>query len=515
MQHLSSAFGASEALRHEIEYDPTLTGAELLATVRALLATRRHAEQLICRYLADLADRVQEQGDEWLGARVQSVGGVTSHEPVEDVARRHLGLARRNTLERIRVGRALRALPQVECAFIEGELSYSRVREVTRIATATTEVVWLELARTLDMRTLERRVALANAEGDSGEWRDAMGAPDRAPATAAERLAAATADGAVHDATSVRPRERTVNGEVLGVDAANDFGLEGDCEPATRAVQVEAGAAYARGEDPREGRARAHANVEWTHSTMVRVTLELTSAAWALLQPAVDAALRESAATLHAGERLDAVVALAPAAKPRQADAGEPPLGAAPPLASESAQAGVALAPHLGIVAATAWDVVDGVRAPRGVSRAVASGATHLGISNPSAMDSVGAIDAPNMSQHVEVGGTHVAKNLPIARDLAAHARVTGELVAMGGTGTSAGSVEGNKRERGPTRAPLPGIDYAPAARVLEVMGERGGWSVDSLVDASGFLVQQVNAALIFLTLDGYVRQRAGRFVRC
>jgi hypothetical protein len=42
---------------------------------------------------------------------------------------------------------------------MEGELCYSRVREVTRVATVHSEPVWLELARRLDMRSLERRVA--------------------------------------------------------------------------------------------------------------------------------------------------------------------------------------------------------------------------------------------------------------------------------------------------------------------------------------------------------------------
>jgi DprA/Smf-like nucleotide binding protein involved in DNA uptake len=589
MQHLSSAFDASEGSRHEVEYDPTLSGPELLATVRALLATRRRAEQLICRYLADLADRVQEQRDEWLGARVQSVGEAAIREPVEDIARRHLGLRRRNTLERIRVGRALRALPQVERAFIEGELSYSRVREVTRIATATTEVVWLELARTLDMRTLERRVAQANgAMGGGGDpWLRGHAENDGDPRERRSGLG-----GVVRDATSAVPAGHAPHGEVFGADAANDCGDCGDCGD-----RGEADAAYARREDPpSEGRARAHASVEWTSPTTVRVSLELTRAAWILLQPAVDAALRESAARSYAGEGLAVVAPLAPDAKPRQADAREPSNGAEPPLASESAPLGVESAPlaseaaplsveppwvsesacaepsravqrlhgpdrvsevhapgmspqakagatHLGILGAMATDGVEGERVARGVSQAAAAGATHLGILgamatdgvdgagvprgvadaigatqpgilNPLLMDGGGEIGAPGMLGDVVVGGSHVGRALPIAPDWAGHARVAVELVAVGGRGPLAAGVDGDGGEL-PIRSTLPGIGYAPAARVLEVMGGRGGWSLDSLVEASGLLVQQVSAALTFLTLDGYVRQRAGSFVRC
>ena len=71
----------------------------------------------------------------------------------------------RDTRERVRIGRALRDLPELERAFIAGALSYSRVREVTRVATPETERDWLWLAERLDMRTLERRVAEVREEG--------------------------------------------------------------------------------------------------------------------------------------------------------------------------------------------------------------------------------------------------------------------------------------------------------------------------------------------------------------
>ena len=70
----------------------------------------------------------------------------------------------RDTRERVRVGRALRELPRVEDAFVSGEVSYSRVRELTRVAEPSTEMEWLELARTLDMQALERRVASPRRE---------------------------------------------------------------------------------------------------------------------------------------------------------------------------------------------------------------------------------------------------------------------------------------------------------------------------------------------------------------
>lgn len=48
-----------------------------------------------------------------------------------------------------------------------GRLTYSRVRELTRVATPADESVWLEAARDLSMRALERRVSLASGRSPS------------------------------------------------------------------------------------------------------------------------------------------------------------------------------------------------------------------------------------------------------------------------------------------------------------------------------------------------------------
>src|SRR5512141_6648 len=134
-------------------YRTGLATFELVAEIRGLLATERQAERLVCRYLADLADRIQARQHAELSA----------YDDELDAARLLFGLGARETRERVRVGRALRNLPEIERAFIGGELSYSRVREVTRVATADTEPNWLELSRQLDMRSLERRVAAGRA----------------------------------------------------------------------------------------------------------------------------------------------------------------------------------------------------------------------------------------------------------------------------------------------------------------------------------------------------------------
>lgn len=64
----------------------------------------------------------------------------------------------RSAREHVRVARALGELPAVREAFSRGELSYSKVRAITRIATAETEAELAEMARFATAAQLERLV---------------------------------------------------------------------------------------------------------------------------------------------------------------------------------------------------------------------------------------------------------------------------------------------------------------------------------------------------------------------
>ena len=61
--------------------------------------------------------------------------------------------------ERLRVAEALESLPSIEDALATGELSYSAVREPTRIATAKTEEAWLDACEGKNLRQIEELVA--------------------------------------------------------------------------------------------------------------------------------------------------------------------------------------------------------------------------------------------------------------------------------------------------------------------------------------------------------------------
>lgn len=70
----------------------------------------------------------------------------------------HCGLTSVVARERIRVGRALESLPRIDAAFRAGEISYSKVRAITRVASAETDKLLLGLARTSSANELERLV---------------------------------------------------------------------------------------------------------------------------------------------------------------------------------------------------------------------------------------------------------------------------------------------------------------------------------------------------------------------
>ena len=72
---------------------------------------------------------------------------------------RAMGYAPRTALERLRVARALRELPLVAEALERGALAHSAVRELSRVATAETEAVWLEAAGGKCLREIEAMVS--------------------------------------------------------------------------------------------------------------------------------------------------------------------------------------------------------------------------------------------------------------------------------------------------------------------------------------------------------------------
>ncbi|MCX6522233.1 MAG: HNH endonuclease signature motif containing protein [Actinobacteria bacterium] len=90
------------------------------------------------------------------------------------------GLASVAASERLRVAKALQELPLVKQAFWDGHLSYSKVRELTRVVTPETEHRWCEVAQHLTAGQLAKLVAAgrratrqedaAQVDGRSFRW---------------------------------------------------------------------------------------------------------------------------------------------------------------------------------------------------------------------------------------------------------------------------------------------------------------------------------------------------------
>jgi hypothetical protein len=81
------------------------------------------------------------------------------HGSFAEYVERVLGYAPRMTHEKLRVAEALETLRAVPQALREGKLSWSAVRELTRVATAHTEGEWLAAAQGRTVRDVERLVS--------------------------------------------------------------------------------------------------------------------------------------------------------------------------------------------------------------------------------------------------------------------------------------------------------------------------------------------------------------------
>lgn len=130
------------------------SGAQVEARLRQLAAAARPLR----RALAAVAARLVE---------------TRAYEPLcyarlGDYARERAGLSARQLRELARVHRALVAVPRLERALLAGELPWSKVRLVARVAAASDVEAWIARARALPIRGLEQAVRRAAAAADSG-----------------------------------------------------------------------------------------------------------------------------------------------------------------------------------------------------------------------------------------------------------------------------------------------------------------------------------------------------------
>jgi hypothetical protein len=135
-----------------------------------------------------------------------------------DYGRERLGLSERELHELARVDRALADLPRIEASLCSGELGWTKVRLLCRVATASDEASWLALAGVVSARELARRVRAVEREAhDAADAHRAYecagedGDTDEQPA----RLRIACADHVPMKWGDVRRLVRRVAGEWL------------------------------------------------------------------------------------------------------------------------------------------------------------------------------------------------------------------------------------------------------------------------------------------------------------
>ncbi|MDW3219112.1 MAG: DUF222 domain-containing protein [Acidimicrobiales bacterium] len=89
--------------------------------------------------------------------------------------------------EKVRTARALESLPVLAASFAAGELSFTKVRAVTRVAVPADEHEWVEMARHSTGAQLEKSVSAARAAIARGENADARRAFERRMVTRGRR----------------------------------------------------------------------------------------------------------------------------------------------------------------------------------------------------------------------------------------------------------------------------------------------------------------------------------------
>ena len=142
-RHATLPWQVRELLRDDLDFIPD-DPAELRRAVTRMAAHINHADWRFIKLIAAM-DRTRG----WAEAGYASLGNWLDH---------RCGLGPCAARERIRIGRALARLPQIDAAFRDGVLSYSKVRAITRVATHGNEAVLLDIAGSSSAAQLESLV---------------------------------------------------------------------------------------------------------------------------------------------------------------------------------------------------------------------------------------------------------------------------------------------------------------------------------------------------------------------
>src|SRR5262245_1443826 len=106
--------------------------------------------------------RQGETADRALGFYLRDMDRRKMYRPLESVSvwvKKHLPVEVKRADKLILLARRLETLPRIRAAFDSGEVPWTKIREIARIARADTEQVWLAAARRMTCRELEAEVS--------------------------------------------------------------------------------------------------------------------------------------------------------------------------------------------------------------------------------------------------------------------------------------------------------------------------------------------------------------------
>ena len=142
--------------------DPAAAAAP--GTERKVVYVRRDlpAEELAAEFIASRRDCDVDHYRQAVCLSEMEERGVCQllgYSSVQHFASKKSDMSRRQARDLIAVGKALGELPQIDEAFCEGRISWTKARILCRIAVPETEKAWLATALDLSCDALERRTA--------------------------------------------------------------------------------------------------------------------------------------------------------------------------------------------------------------------------------------------------------------------------------------------------------------------------------------------------------------------
>ncbi|WP_248824533.1 HNH endonuclease signature motif containing protein [Frankia umida] len=175
-----------------------------------------------CTWLLTIAAFDRRQG--WSGAGISSCAHWLAL---------RCGLELRTAREQLATAHAMARLPAIRAALACGELSYSKVRAITRVARSENEAEWLELARSLTAGQLEQRVSRRRQQN-----------ADPAKLRAARAVAIRTnSDGSVRLVATLPPDDAAIL--LAALDAARSSLEAGRNDPASNGAPGDGEVAHA------------------------------------------------------------------------------------------------------------------------------------------------------------------------------------------------------------------------------------------------------------------------------